>query len=457
MYHRSPGCIPYGAESGGSDWTYWTPFEPWFNGAQQAVALQGQHRGSIFVDNILYTVHGTSIYTVVEGGSVTHLADIAGTDTVFWARNNAQPVPDIVLVAQAGVYVVTSTSVTPYPDVDVGSPNCCGGFDGYIIFGYGNGDMISTDINTTSINSTNIARAESNPDGIVQLVPYNGYLYAMGSATVETWGYPLNETGFPLNRQGYSNTPGLIAQHAVAGSEPEFGKPFIYVASDHTVRQWQSGEPLEISPPQLNRLITEVIDNDFEALVYVSNGVPFWQLSSPTWTWVFNCVNQKWHERISWLQTRSRFVGGSVFAFDSWMTGDNHEDGWMLQLDATVATESGEPLVGMLESLPVEDFPAFVQIPRADFEFTSGVGIVSGHDPDQTNPYVEVSWSNDGGNVWSPPVYRELGRQQKSLNRITVRRAGMSGPQGRRWRLSLPSAVHMGFIGGNMTAYFTDK
>jgi hypothetical protein len=33
----------------------------------------------------------------------------------------------------------------------------------------------------------------------------------------------------------------------------------------------------------------------------------------------------------------------------------------------------------------------------------------------------------------------------------------MTGPQGRRWRLAVPSDVHLGFIGGNMTALFTEK
>jgi hypothetical protein len=456
VWHRAPGCTQYGAETGTSGWTYWSPFEPWFNPPTVGTLPAGIFRGGIFVNNILYAVLGEKIYAIQEGGSLDLIGSIAGTDKVFLARNNKQPVPDIVLVCEAGVFVVTETSVSAYPDLDVGSPSCVVGHEGFFIFGYGNSDMIASDINTTSINTNNIAKANSNPDGILQIISYNGYLYVMGTATIEVWGLPLNTTGFPYNRLGYNITPGLIAHHAVAGMEPEFGKPPVYVASDHTVRVL-SNEPVDISSPQLQRFIRAETDNsNIEASVYVVDGIPFWQVSGTEFTWVLVFDGGYWHERMSYLLDRSRLTG-SVFAFDRWLCGDILENGYMLEMTRTVATEIDDPLIAEMESLPVEDFPAFVVIPRADFEFTSGVGISTGHDPDETNPYAEVSWSNDGGVTWTPPLFRELGRQQKSLRRITVRRTGMSGAQGRRWRIAVPAAVHFGFIGGNMDAYFTEK
>jgi hypothetical protein len=296
---------------------------------------------------------------------------------------------------------------------------------------------------------------------VIQLVSYNGYLYVMGNSTIETWGPPINPTGFPLSRQGFNMTPGLINHHAIAGFEPEFGQPPLYVASDYTVRQLQTSQPIDVSPPQLQRLIKGATA-DLEALVYVSDGVPFFQISNDEFTWVL-CLEpdigkSRWHERKSYLSTRSRLTG-SVFAFNTWLCGDTLAQGRMLEIDSTVYKEVDQPFIPEIESLPVEDFPAFVTVYRADFEFTTGVGIIDGHDPDQTNPYAEVSWSNDGGITWSNPRFRELGRQQKSLRRITVRRTGMSGPQGRRWRLAVPSAVHFGLVGGgsNMTAFFTEK
>jgi hypothetical protein len=186
-------------------------------------------------------------------------------------------------------------------------------------------------------------------------------------------------------------------------------------------------------------------------MCYVSDGVPFWQVSSPTFSWVFNLNNSKWHERKSYLQQRSRFTG-SVFAFGLWLAGDTEANGRMLQITSAAAKEIDDPLIPELESLPVEDFPINMICYRADFEFTPGAGLADGHDPDETNPFAEVSWSNDGGLTYLAPVFRPIGRQGKTNNWVTVFRTGITGPQGRRWRIAVPAAVHFGITGGRMTA-----
>ena len=457
VWKRSPGVTQYGAEVT-TDWHFWGLGLFGFNVAEAITLPSGIFRGGIFVSGTLFVVLGESLYTIIEGGAFTKIGAVSGTDRVFLARNNKQPVPDIVLVCEAGAFIITTTSISSYPDADVGSPTCVVGHEGFFMFGYGTGDIIATAINDTTINVVTTSRSDTNPDGIVQLVSYGGYLYSMGSATIEQWGLPLNDSPeFPFNRIGYNNTPGLITHHAVAGYEPEFGQPPLYVGSDHTVRVMSGSEFPIVSPPQLNRLIKGVPSNDtLEAMAYVSDGVPFWQLSSPDWTWEINVSTGKWTERTSYLLERCRWTG-SVFAFDRWMTGDISENGRMLEITSSALKEINDPLIPMLESLPVEDFPAFVAVPRADFEFSSGVGMAGGADPNETNPYAEVSWSDDGGQTFKDPQFRELGRQSKTMRRITVRRCGMSGPQGRRWRIAVPSAVHLGFIGANCTALFTEK
>jgi len=432
-------------------------FAPWFNPPQGSPISVGLYRGGIFVNNVIYGVFGSHLYTVNSGGAITQIGLVSGTDPVFFGRNNKAPVPDICLVCQAGAFVCTTSTISGYPDINVGSPTCVVGFDGFLIFGFGNGDMISSNINDTTINTLNKARIESNPEGVTRLISNDGYLYACGISAIEIWGYPVNQTGFPLNRQGYNMTPGLINSTAVSGDAPEFAPAPLYVGSDNTVRWLKGAEPVDTGPPELKRLLEGITDNTkIDALSYVVDGVPFWQVNTPNFSWVFNTDNSRWHERQSYLSTRSRLYG-SVFAFDSWMCGDTEANGRFLQMTGLVTTEINDPLIPQLESLPVEDFPAFISISRADFEFTTGVGDILGHDPDVTNPYAEVSWSDDGGITYTAPWLRELGRQQKSLRRITVRRTGLSGPQGRRWRIAVPSNVYFGFIGGNMTALATDK
>jgi hypothetical protein len=411
----------------------------------------GVFRGAILVGNILYCVFGTQLWTLIAG-VFTLVGSVAGTDKVFFARNFA-PTPDIVLVCQAGAFIVTVSSIAVYPDIDVGSPTCVIGHLGFFIFGYGDGTMLSSDINSTNINTLNAADTTTNPDGIIQIISYSGWVYVMGTATVEVWGEPINGTGFPLTRSGYNFTPGIINSHAVAGFEPEFGQAPIYVGSDHSIRQISGYDPVDISTPELRRKVHAVSQNtDITAMVYVIDGTQFWQVNGgTTFSWVFNCANAKWHERTSYLLYYSRLTG-SVFAFDTWLCGDTKANGRFLEISSAFAKEIDDPFIPIIESLPVDNFPINTACPRADFEFTTGVGDAQGHDPDETNPYAEVAWSNDGGTSWNGPRLVPLGRQSKSLTKITVWRTGLSGPQGRKWRVSVPSAIHMGFLGGNMTA-----
>jgi hypothetical protein len=70
-------------------------------------------------------------------------------------------------------------------------------------------------------------------------------------------------------------------------------------------------------------------------------------------------------------------------------------------------TRSAIPLRLRIESGPVLDFPGGTVVGRADFYFTTGVGVATGTDPIQTDPSVEISWSDDGGVTWANPPVRE--------------------------------------------------
>jgi hypothetical protein len=454
LWKRAPGCLSYGT-SGASNWTLWGLSLVWFNPSQASTSTlpQGLFRGGIFVNNTLYAVIGTNVYTIASGGNFTKIGSLSGTDKVFLARNNAF-IPDIVCVAQAGAFTFTGGTVAIYPDLNVGSPSCVVGHEGFFIFGYGNGNLISSNINTTTINPLNLARTETNPDGVIQLMSWQGQLYAFGEKTIEIWGYPLNGTGFPFNRVGYNLTPGIINDHAVAGFEPEWGPPPIYVGSDNTVRWLINDNPVEISTPDLKRLVTS--STTMEVLVYMADGVPFCEVTGmDDFTWVFDArtdINQPtWYERQSYLSDRSRFTG-SVFAFETWLCGDFKQQGRMLEVTFQTEKEVNDPFIATIESLPVEDFPNNISCLRADFELTPGVGHAQGAQPQEFDPQVEISYSNDAGQTWSNPRMCFVGQQSKSNMRVTVWRTGLTGPQGRRWRVGFPSAVHFGIVGGAMKA-----
>jgi hypothetical protein len=63
------------------------------------------------------------------------------------------------------------------------------------------------------------------------------------------------------------------------------------------------------------------------------------------------------------------------------------------------------------------NFPNRVTIiPRADFDFIVGQGLVTGIEPIETDPVCLISWSDDGGQTTSnTPLKRSLGRQAKFI------------------------------------------
>jgi hypothetical protein len=450
IWHRSPGLTVLGSEEASGMWTAWSfPFEEWFSETQQFSA-DGTYLGGVVVNNVVYSRFGTKLYTVDSAGAFTLLSGTAsGSDKTHFARNNAST-PDIVFVCNDGAFELTTGTKVSYTDGDIGSPVCVCFHDGYFMFGYGNGRIQASGVNSTSISLLDFTTAESNPDGISRVWSFKGLLYVAGPATIEVYGPPINSSGFPLTRQGYNITPGLITPFAVAGFEPEFGNFPLYVGSDNTVRWLKQTTPEKISPPDLDFLIASDTDkDDLEALAYISRGNAFWQLSCDDWTWVYNLNNGTWHERESYGLTRSRMTL-SVPAFNTWLTGDTQTNTF-LEVSPDQLTEVDSPLIATVESGPVQEFPNRIRVPRADFDMTVGVGDATGTFPIETDPTIMISWSDDGGRTWSDPRNKSLGAQAEYGQRISVFLTGMSGPMGRRWRLVVSDPVHFGLISGDMS------
>lgn len=435
---------------------------------------QSVFRGAIVMPGVIYAGFTDVIVAVTfqevgassdsnsdsnSGGTSGWVAEIhgglAGTDKLFLARNN-NSTPDIVGVADIGAFVITAEGVDDYPDNDVGSPNAVAFLAGYFFFTYGDGKCRTSGINSTSINANDLATAEQHPDGLLRPQPFRGQMLLCGRRTIEGWQNTGNPEGFPFT-YSFTIPAGLIAAHAMAGGGDEFSEHLLWVADDNTVRRLNGYTADKVSSPDLDRLLEAVTDKTtLEACVYASGGHKFWQISCAAWTWVFDLNTDKWFERDSYLQARSRItqafpVSADLVDVSKWLAGDT-QSGDIVEITRTVKTEMGEPFRWRIESGEVKNFPNRIQVARADFDFVTGVGIATGADPIETDPVVNISWSNDGGVTWSQPLIRRLGLQQDVMTRVYVLNTGLSGPVGRRWRLDVYDPVDVGFFGGEQSA-----
>jgi hypothetical protein len=403
-------------------------------------------RGSAIIQDVLYAAYNGKLEKwTIAGGASVNVGNLNGTQRGFFAANN-NATPDKVFVDPSGdIATFTPSTVTnSYPDPDLPAVNSVDFLDGYLVFTTGDGRAFATDLNSTSVNALSFGKAEAKPDGLVRVVAWGGRLLFFGNQTIEVW-TNVGATPFPFARNTVIPR-GLAGPFCVSGYEDGFSRGPIFVGDDSCVYALQGYTPTKVSTPDIDGLIESVADKTtLEATSYMSRGHAFWQLSCPAWTWVLDISTSQWFQRDSYLANRSR-ISGSINAFSMWLTGDTLT-GNMQQIKTSANDEVGSPLRLRIESGPVMNFPGGEVVGRADFYFTTGVGIATGHDPDQTDPDVEISWSDDGGNTWSNPIIRKLGRQSEPRQLISlVSCTGRGSWQGRRWRLDISSAVYAAFM-----------
>lgn len=402
-------------------------------------------RGAVVVQNVLYAAFNTKLEKWTSaGGASVNVGNLNGTKRGFFAANN-NTTPDKVFVDPDGnVATFTPSAVTnSYPDPDLPSVNSVDFLDGYLVFTTGDGRAFASDLNSTSVNALSFGKAEAKPDGLLRVVAWGDRLLFFGNISTEIWS-DAGTTPFPFARQVVIPR-GLAGPYCVSGHEDGFSRGPIWVGDDNKVYKLDGYVPSSVSTPDIESLIEAVSDKTtIECTSFISRGHAFWQVSCPAWTWVLDISTSQWFEGNSYQQARSR-RSGALNAFNLWLTGDTLT-GNIQKILTNAYDEIGNPFKMRIESGPVMDFPYGTVVGRADFFFTTGVGIATGRDPDQTDPDVEISWSDDGGLTWSNPIVRKLGKQSEPRQLISlVSCMGRTSWQGRRWRLDVSAAIYAAF------------
>jgi hypothetical protein len=408
-------------------------------------------RGAILVNGIVYAAYSGQLEKwSIAGGASANVGVLNGTKRGFFAANN-NTTPDKVFVDPDGnIATFTPSAVTnSWPDPDLPAVNSVDFLDGYLVFTTGDGRAFATDLNSTSVNALSFGKAEAKPDGLVRVIAWGGRLLFFGNITTEVW-TDAGTVPFPFTRNTVIPR-GLAGPYCVSGYEDGLSRGPIFVGDDNCVYALNGYTPVKVSNADIEGLIEAVADKTtLEATSYMARGHAFFQLSCPDWTKILDITTSQWFDRDSYLVTRSR-ISGAIYAFTKWLTGDV-QNGNLQQISIAANDEVGNPLKLRIESGPVMNFPGGVPVGRADFYFTTGVGIATGTDPIQTDPSVEISWSDDGGQTWSNPILRKLGRQSEPRKLVSlVGCTGRSTWEGRRWRIDISDPVYAGFLFGTQS------
>lgn len=412
-----------------------------------ATTVQTIFRGGLQVGTLLYTAWSGKAVTITSAGVVNVLTGaLTGTDGVFWARNN-KSTPDVVAVSPAnGAFEVSTSAVVAYTDSDVGSPNSVCFIKGYFIFGYGDAKMRASGLNSVSINTLDVATAESRPDTLYRVLPRGDTLIAAGSTSIEFWGINNEATGFPFSPITTLDR-GIIGRYAIGGHEEGFGRGIFFVADDFTVQQLDGYASTKISPPDLDRLIEDVADKQtIQVSVFISQGHPFVVVQCAAWTWTYDVTLQRWHERKGYNITRWKGLF-PVKAFDKWLCGAL-SSAKIFEIKSTTRYEDGEPLIAEVETGPQGQFPYGVRVNRLDVLLTGGVGVASGSDPIETDPTLDIAISHDLGLSWSNYRQCKVGAQGRSPN-VRLNNLGLCKAKGVKFKFRFSDPVHFGLMGGS--------
>lgn len=410
-------------------------------------------RGATLIGSVLYMAYSGTLRAIASDGTESTINSLAGTEPVFFAHNNKAPVNDKVVITENGAFTidVSDNSIDAFADADLPQPvDVCFG-DGYFFFAIADGRCFASGLNDVTIDATHFATAEGKPDNLLRCVFYGGQLYLAGSGTIEVWdGSTINATGFPFNRVTVIPR-GLISSRSIAGHENGFGLSLCFTGENGIVYAMKGYEPNRISTPDVERDIANLADkSEIRMTCYVERGHPCIVVKSDSWTWVFDLSTQTWHERKSYLVNTWR-AEQFVWAFEKWLCGDD-VGGKVGRVSSTAWTEYGEHLIWEVESAPGAAFPKRLAVNRADFHFVPGVGSVTGIDPIETDPQVAISWTDNGGETWSSPLLRDLGRQGRYNEVVSVTRTGQTGQRGRRWKLTVSDPAYVSLLGGDMQA-----
>lgn len=413
---------------------------------QFATGVDTRIRGSIYLPDLqlLYTVHSSTIWKTDSGGTQTNVGTIPGIDTVEMVRNNNVTVagdgtststPQIGVRCDAGFYVVQDDVVTQLIDPDLPDVETVDQQGGFTVFGIEDGRFFISGLNEmTTVNALDFDTANTSADKLIKVRSDGSDIYLHGELTTEVWRNTGN-ADFPYEPVGEAIRTGIGAKF----TSLRFDNSLVWVGDDFIVYRLDGFTPRRISNHEVERLILNDPDAaSIEAMEWSRGGHVYYTLTGTDWTRSYDAVTQQWHERKSYKQVnwRARFA---VFAFGETIVGDRLS-GDLFRLNSNVFDENGEHMVMEITYPDMQAFPNGGIVDTFHIDFLTGQGktvaTAQGHDP-----LMMLDWSDDGGNNYKNVRELPLGKQGAFSRRVTTRRLGRFGRNGRVWRMRVSDPI----------------
>lgn len=412
--------------------------------------ILGDNRGMLLVDNVLYAVIGSGLYSltaVAESPTAasilnqTLLGTLSDGGLVSLATNGIW----LVIVERAGrafAYNNETHAFAEITDTNYYPSNCVVFKDGYFVFTESTGSFFFNSAlnNPLVIEPLSETTAEIAPDYIYGAIVSRNELFILGEQSIEVFQTNQSGEGSPFTR-----IPGGYIEkgvHCVFGSVL-FDNTFMFIGGGPAEKTsiWKvnsTASAVKISTPPIDNIIQQFTRQEIEnsvALAYSDDTGTFALFTfvsstpgKPSVTFCYDAVasavsgRQIWHQRQTGVEPNLWNASSIVQAYGTIYVGAY--PGKQLPgrgvpvyvLDTATYTDgdavfAGDPPAGyqpiyrQRTSQPFSNQGKSLYIGDIELTMQAGVGLQNAPPPSTdsqyTNPTIRMEYSDDGGNTWN--------------------------------------------------------
>lgn len=323
--------------------------------------------------------------------------------------------------------------------------------DGYFIINRPNSQkyQISDLYDGLTWDALDVANAEGSPDNLIAVVSVHRQTFLIGQTTIEVV-YNSGASPFPIERvQGVFIEYGCTAAFSVQQTantifwigEDKAGQNVVWMSEGYNAKR--------ISTEAIEYYLNQYDVSTVTSYSYQELGHYFiqWNIIGAPTSIVYDVTGGEWHERARFNPVAGRFerdrANFHMYAFGKHLVSD-YENGNIYEQSTDILMDDTY-LIKRQRTLPyVSDDLEYLYFSRFQVDCQTGVGTVTGESYD-TDPQLELDWSDDGGHTYSNPLLQSMGKIGQYYSRVTWNRS-LGRSRARVWRISIIAAVKVYLI-----------
>ncbi|HKY19578.1 MAG TPA: hypothetical protein VJM31_00040 [Vicinamibacterales bacterium] len=402
---------------------------------------QGSIRGIYAMGGVLYVVAGERLFSVDANGIRTNIGTILGSSRVGFSDGFIPDTSRFLAIGTGddGYIYDTVDGLTKITDTDFTDrvvPSTPAYVGGYMVWPTEDGFLPSDLLAPLAYSAANFQTAESSTDGVVALKAVYGDLWVFGGKTIEVYG--IASSGSTIFQRLQTIEYGCGAPHAITLAD----NGVFWLDQNKRVYRANGYSPVRVSTHQLEQDLKEQDVTSAFMFSWIDRGHEFVALTIPDGkTFVYDCATQMWHRRKTegtdrWLPNGVANCYGETFFAD-------FDSGQIFMQDYSLVREGGHRLIREFYTgyLHKNGDPLMVSALLAVVD--TGNAEQTG-DLDQTDPVIEMRYTDKAKSEWTNWKSRSLGRIGEYAKQIrwfglgSIGRKGKSAQRGFHFRVSDP-------------------